>query len=243
MTHGTQDWGLVGPKATTYGLDDLGEHAVRVGSPVTFDRRGDVIWWTDFRYGMGDVVPFGTVGRQTILITGEPTRQGPYSLDLYLPLLVDGHSAIRKYLPYPVASRMGIEATFQVDSYHDYWCLDIYVRKGATEMQSRLRYNLAGDVLEVMIGLNTYQEVATGMNPALLMLPLVTAKMVVDVDAEEYVRAIFNDTEYPLAGVGCYTRPLFSARYCDCRILAYNTDDDEMHGYVDSIIVTQNEPT
>lgn len=31
MPHGTPDWGLVGPKTTTYGVDDLGEHAVRMG--------------------------------------------------------------------------------------------------------------------------------------------------------------------------------------------------------------------
>lgn len=242
MTHGLPDWGLTGPKATTFGLDDLGEHAVRVGSPVTFDRRGDVIWWTDFRHGMGDVVPYGTSGRETILITGEPTRQGPYCLDLYWPGSASGHSGIRKYLPYPVASRMGIEATFQVEHYNKYWCLDIYVRKGEAELRSRLRYGFDTDALEVMIGLDSYQEVATGMSPAKMLLPLVTAKLVVDVDSEEYVRAIFNDTEYSLEGVGCYSHGLTSARYCDCRIAAYNTNDDEMHGYVDSIIITQNEP-
>ena len=49
MPHGTPDWGLVGPKTTTYGMDDEGEAAVRLGSPHFFDRRGDVLLLTDFR--------------------------------------------------------------------------------------------------------------------------------------------------------------------------------------------------
>lgn len=242
MAHGTPDWGLVGPKVTTYGLDDLGEHAVRLGSPVTFDRRGDVIWWTDFRHGLGDVVPFGTAGRQTILVTGEPTRQGAFCLDLYWPGGAAGYSGVRKYLPYPVASLLAIEATFRVDHYNDYWRLELYVQRGARQMQAGLRYDYANDLLEVQIGFGVWQPIASGMNPAKLMLPLVTAKLVVDVSSDLYVRAIFNDTEYSIPTIGCYERGHVSARYADCRVIAQNVDEDEMHGYCDSIIITQNEP-
>ena len=52
MTHGVQDFGASSGQNSTYGLTDLGELAVRLGSPVSFDRRGDVVMMETFEDGL-----------------------------------------------------------------------------------------------------------------------------------------------------------------------------------------------
>jgi len=53
VAHGTPDWGVTAGARTVYQMTDLGELAVRLGSIVTHDRRGDVIFLEDFEEGMG----------------------------------------------------------------------------------------------------------------------------------------------------------------------------------------------
>ena len=48
MTHGTTDWGNIRRADTLYTTDDIAELAVRLGSPVTIDRRGNVICFDTF---------------------------------------------------------------------------------------------------------------------------------------------------------------------------------------------------
>jgi len=59
MAHGTPDWGVTASKKTIYSLHDMGELAVRLGSIVSFDRRGDVIFSDSFQNGLGKVYASG----------------------------------------------------------------------------------------------------------------------------------------------------------------------------------------
>lgn len=242
MAHGLPDWGLRGPRRTTFGLDDLGELAVRLGSPDTWDRRGDVVWWTDFRYGWGDIPGFGTAGYGTHLMTGYYPRQGAYCLSLYLPALISGHSGIVKYLPYPVSSMVGVEATVSLPAAVAFWGWHILVRRGTTELRAYVHYDVVNDRLEYLDHLNVYQVFATNLNLAALGLCGVTGKLVADIANEQYVRFILNEVEYPLTGIACYTWGLVAARRFQGEIVAWNVDDDEMDAYVDCVIITQNEP-
>ncbi|GAI90305.1 unnamed protein product, partial [marine sediment metagenome] len=107
MPHGTPDWGLVGPKDTVYGLDDLGEHAVRLGTPHLWDRRGDVIWMSDFREGLGDVGTFvGPGAGGSVVLHTEYARQGAYCVQLTTDK-DDEIAFLHKYLPFPVYSSEG----------------------------------------------------------------------------------------------------------------------------------------
>ena len=53
MGHGYPDYGTQGPVSTVHSIQDLGELAVRLGSIVTFDRRGNVLWLDGFDSGIG----------------------------------------------------------------------------------------------------------------------------------------------------------------------------------------------
>ncbi len=242
MAHGSPDWGWRGPKKTTYGLDDMGELAVRLESPNVFDRRGDTVWASDFREGRGDITAFGTAGSEARLLTGFYPRHGAYCVGLYLPDAVDGNVGLRKYLPYPVSSLVGVEATVNMPAALWTWGWHIRVRRGLTELQARVHYDAVAGTLEYQNALNVYVEFAAGLNLQVLNTCAVTGKMVVDIDAEEYVRFIFNEVEYPMTDLGCFAWNLVATRRFEAEMVAYNVDDDEMEAYIDCVIVTQNEP-
>lgn len=242
MPHGSPDWGWRGPKKTTYGLDDEGELAVRLGSPVLFDRRGDVVWMTDFRHGWGDCWGFGTAGYETRLLTGYYPRQGAYCVGLYLPVLVSGSVGIVKYLSYPVSSLVGLEATVDLPETVNYWGWHLLVRRGLTELRAYVHYNVVTDVLEYQTTAGAWVQFAAGLNLEALGLCAVTGKVVADIATEEYIRFILNEVEYPLTGAACYIQGAVQPRRFQAEVVAWNVDDDAMETHVDSVIVTQNEP-
>ena len=116
MAHGQPDFGLYAVKKTVSGLADLGELAVRLGSIITFDRRGDIVWFDDFE---GDVFkwerdPSGVDA--AIIVSPEAARNGAFSAKLTTGNLADDHATILHHLPYPVTSRVGFEISFTVNN-------------------------------------------------------------------------------------------------------------------------------
>jgi len=52
VAHGAPDWWGTEQTSTVHLVQDVGELAARLGSIVTFDRRGNVIWLTSFEDGL-----------------------------------------------------------------------------------------------------------------------------------------------------------------------------------------------
>ncbi|GAI79868.1 unnamed protein product, partial [marine sediment metagenome] len=200
MPHGTPDWGLVGPKRTTYGLDDLGEHAVRLGSPHLFDRRGDVLVATDFRDGLGEVelVNVGVGG--TVGLYAGRSRSGAYSVVFG----GDGVNACVQtasiWVPLPVLSRVGVEFSFSFFALMGKWEVLCHWgdRNRQYEAQVRLRYTPATSDVAYWDG--AYHGFGTGVTLAASRLPQHTMKMVVDLLNHEYARFIIDDLSYNLIG-------------------------------------------
>lgn len=242
MVHGQPDWSPLPPKATTFTLEDLAEHAVRVGSPVTHDRRGDVVWYTDFRHGLGDVESEGESGYELRLVAGGPARQGSFAACLYFPSGSIGYGTILKYLPYPVLGRVGLEATFSAEAFHADWELELQLRTGAVVIQPRIRYDVVNESLGYRPSAGADVLFATGLNLQALDTSHLTLKMVADLGAREYVRCIFNEHEYSLADIDCLTQTISLTRSFRAMVSSRNVNDLEMFGYVDNVIITQNEP-
>ncbi len=244
MPHGTPDWGLVGPKSTIYGLDDLGEHAVRLGSPHLFDRRGDVIWMTDFRNGMGSVQSIGPPGFGAVSLWAGYTRQGAFCVRL-MPLIA-AVVGLQKVLPYPVYSRMGLEFSFSVDVRSDYIVGQLYADDTVNEMQAQVRYNEGNDRLEYADAATptVWQPIADNLDVTYGEYCPHTLKMVVDLAATppEYVRVIFNDVTYSLSGIPLRLGATTGVVYARARVTHWADGMGDADISVDNVIVTQNEP-
>ncbi len=249
MAHGTPDWGLVGPKTTTFGLDDLGEHAVRLGSPHLFDRRGDVLLLEDFRNGLGPFVGGGTgVGWYVTLSTGH-TRQGAYSAKLVTGTAALSVADLIVDMAYPHMSKFGLEYTFSLDADTAHIEGRISWDDGVTTWTGMIEYSFVNQTLRCWdqnLGMDIF---AVGLGLAATAQPSHTLKFVVDgsVTPAMYSYCILNEVPYlfTAAGVGAReidrTGPVVRPRL---RFHIRHLDNAGVHVpvWIDNVICTQNEP-
>jgi len=242
MPHGTPDWGLVGPKRTTYGLDDLGEHAVRLGSPHFFDRRGDVMWQTDFREGLGDMtVTLSGLGSVGQLLTGY-SRTGPYCLGMVAGSTANWNGLFAKDIPYSVASSFGVECSFS----HDLNVVDIdftlQFHTPTVLYDGSILWTRVGSTLDYKDVLGARIPFAAGVPTTRLDRVCNTMKFVVDMVNYQYVRVLWNNIPYSLAGIGCDRTGPPGALRIVFLVSVVGANGTNARVNMDNVIITQNEP-
>ncbi len=245
MPHGTPDWGHTGPKQTVFGLDDLGEHAVRLGSPHLFDRRGDVIWLTDFRNGREDIADYGAPPFGAVSLWAGLSKQGAFCMRL-IPF-AGSAVGLMKAMAFPVLCRVGLEFSFNVDVRSEFIVAEIHADNGVNELQGMLRYDQDNDRLEYQLDLvgPTWVVLATNLNLITAEGCPHTMKLVVDLTAPTpvYVRAILNEVTYTaLAGVPLWPAGTSGTPYMWIAIEHEADGGGPAAIGVDNIIVTQNDP-
>ena len=242
MPHGTPDWGLVGPKETIYGLDDLGEHAVRLGSPHQWDRRGDVVYITNFAEGLGIFhVGFWAAPAYGTLFTYH-ARHGAYCVKLVTDGDITHETGLFATLPMPRIAGMALEFTFSTRSTGLYWHWQMGWRVGVDQYVAGVHWDLPNDRLEYfgadglwhIFAENVYWSDRTQMGN--------TGKMVVDTTKWEYSRFLLNGATYSMKGLGVRPSVELVDYFFEVSLGLYGLAAIEAVGYVDSVIVTQNEP-
>lgn len=242
MAHGTRDWGLVGPKVTTYGLDDLGEHAVRLGSIVSFDRRGDVIWMDDFEEGTAKWRLQAIGAGAALVLDCTYARSSPFCLKITTPSDFDFHITPYFDLPVPVLGRIGVEASFA----NQLGLADFEIRgtfyTAAWTYQYYLRYRFQENDLAIQDNTPAYVIVQDNLN--LFAGPNVfhTMKLVFDVLNHTYVSYIIDSFSGDLIAYLPNRAVAGADRYLQIglRVTGENLQNRIMR--IDDVIVTQNEP-
>lgn len=93
---------------------DYPELAVRLGSPVTFDRRGNVIYLDSFEDGLGKWQVYTGLGGhpERAILSSATARTGLNSIRLTTADVHDSAVNMTKYLQFPTLSNMGFEFSF-----------------------------------------------------------------------------------------------------------------------------------
>jgi len=242
MAHGTPDWGVTAGRVTVYQLTDLAELAARLGSPVTFDRRGDVILIEDFEDGVSklNVSSPGTGGR--VQTSALRARNGRYSCHLVCGSAVATRAAVNVHLPFAVLSHFGFEVSFAKETIIDSWEVLVQVRDGTNLTNYHITWTEATTTLAYTNAAGLAVTIATNVDFTDFDRIFHTLKLVVDGPNGEYERLILNNRSFSLANVGAQvsasaTLPQLVFEFAAVGRAAVN---DEM--YVGHLIVTQNQP-
>ncbi len=242
MPHGTPDWGLVGPKTTTYGLDDLGEHAVRLGSIHMWDRRGDTVILDNFEQGLSLPVQVPQGLNADVILMGGHAFAGAFCAGL----TAGSDGLMRAELEYThglfVPSGLGIEFTFTIHANTSEWVWIITQYDGVDEWWAVVRYDIVNWVLQYEDALGAPETFATGLQARQDPRVWHTGKLVADFSIHQYVRFILNDRVWSLPGRAFWSipAPLFFP-YMAFRIYHVGTAGNPT-AYCDAVVVTQNEP-
>ena len=242
MPHGTPDWGFVGPKDIVYGLDDLGEHAVRLGSPHLWDRRGDVLYTTDFREGLGafHYQSWGT-GAGVALVTGS-SRAGAYCIRLRAGSDGEQRALLHLALPFQDPSCVGLEFSFAVASKTSTVEAQIGWHDGTWHYRGAADYDHVNSRLDYRDQAGAWAVLQTGVARHECIRAEHTMKLVVDMSLNEYVRFLIDEQAYDMRGISVWREASVMLPYWWFRLSHYSQAGHNPDTYIDNVIITQNEP-
>lgn len=242
MAHGTPDWGVTAGAVTTYQLTDLAEAVVRLGSIVSFDRRGDVLFLDDFEAGIGKWVAVTIGSGPTVQLSTLGPRSGLYSVRV-LTSAVDGEeSGIERGLPLRVLSRAGFEISAVPPAAACYWLLILWVYTGTTLYDARLRFQIPAFTLEYLDENGVFQTAQTGLDVAQGGVHYSTLKLVVDPSTGKYVRAILNGEKIDLSAFTLSSAANSGTPRLFVQAFWATQENAAVAALMDDAIVTQNEP-
>jgi len=242
MAHGGPDWGIGVPVSTIYGVDDLGELAVRLGSINSFDRRGNVVFLSSFEDSLNPFLRFSSGANADVSISNTSSRNGACSCELRPGDAVDDDAYIRHYSPFPVSSKVGVEISFATVHSDVVFAVQSWLDDGVVGHWPIIEYRWNTDqlvyydeggvehVFASNLKLHTYERIYH------------TMKVVVDIAKREFVRVILNDIEYNLEGTKYEMAATTGSKQWYQLIGAQAKVTLGTWVYIDDLIVTQNEP-
>ena len=242
MARDLPDWGAQSAQKTVYEVTDLGELAARLGSIVTHDRRGDVVWLDDFENGLDkwETVTGGTGAGVDLSITR--SRNG-----LFCARLVGGsdgtrQAEIQRWLPFPVLTSFGVEESFALPGDIEKIRFGVGIYDGTNLTAYNIEYVASSLDLSYLDVDGVAVPFATDLSFVARDSLFHTIKVVVDGENGEYGHVILDNVGYPLTDIPAQviadaTLPTF---HFHVRMFSHSGHNDVL--LVDDAIVTQNEP-
>jgi hypothetical protein len=232
---------MMGRLTTLYALQDMAELAARLGSPVNFDRRGNVIWFDDFEDGY-QKLGFGSGGAaSTYMLTADYARLKAYGLKIVTDTAVGAYVEVQKRLSYPVTGKYGNEFSFAVIGGTPDVRVGLQFQLAASRLIGVVRYNHATSTLDYYDSAGSWQSFATGISIASYGSLFNTMKLVIDEENGVYVRCSFNKTVYDLSAYSLYAPATAGTPHLTAYWDVYCAATGAVTAALDGLIVTGNE--
>lgn len=242
MPHGTPDWWGTEPTSTIHQMQDVGELAARLGSPDTYDRRGNVMVLESFEDGLSKWYSSLAGTGAAVVLSSTRSRTGAYSTKLVGgsdgPML----AGLLRTVIYPAPSQVGLEFSFELSGLADIVEMDLTHLDGTHGYRPFVRWVRSTSDFEYMDAAGVWQDIDASKPLNVGTGLFHTMKMVYDVNSGEYVRALLDEEEYNLEGIGAQS--FVSAASPSILIALYVTSSAGLNhsAYLDDVILTQNEP-
>lgn len=242
MPRGQADFGMYAPKTSGATLADMGDLAVRLGSIVEYDRRGDIVFLDDFEEAILKWLPTAA-GDGYVRLDSTFAKSRSQSVKLYTDDGAASTASIGKYFVVQGVLRVGVEISFiDLTDDCDFYFL-IHYWDGTTSHRGRLFFDHSTRIcyIEDTAGANWVEIFNYGAlrREHQLFYPI---KLVVDFVNDTYLRLLFGTEEYNLEGYGLVTFGGAGGKYFYTLFQLENTAAVHNQCWVDDFILTTNEP-
>jgi len=242
MSHGQPDFGMYTLAKTIYRLSDMGELAARLGSIVTFDRRGDVVWLDSFEDGLGawNFTP-GRPGALYATDNDVANRKG-FSLKLTTDNVINTGILAASYRAVPVIGCLGFEVSFTGPFTDEWWEFYLDYYDGAHVHRAIVRLVGGSTIVTIWVtapGIHTF-NLAYQLHS--LTRGFHTLKLVADFGNDIWKRVIIDNQSWSLTDYGLLVQGdiSFPRLYVAANLTTRVNAVKERH--IDDVILTQNEP-
>lgn len=241
MVRGQQDYGAQATQVVGAGVTDLAAHAAMLGSIVTYDSRGRVLWYDDFE---GPVIRWRTdINSQTPILSTSAMKSGVQSLDCNIANEGDTYTRIYRGETILASSRLGAEISFAYNN--PYFRIDVSqvsYRSGLFYMAC-LRFDTSTGKVQYLNSGGDYTDLET-LTVLSSFFSWHTMKIVADFDTMKNIRALINEHEYDLSDYALYSFDVWAdgcnvESSIEVRRVAAGS---ETEFYLDDFISTHSEP-
>jgi len=223
-------------------LGDLGELAARLNSIVTYDRRGSVYWLDDFENGLSPWFVQTSGLDAAVDLVNTPTFRGDFAAKLTTGSSSWYSSGVLKRLAPALLTTYGFEATFSADSEIEYFQISFQKNNGVNKISAKIYINIDDQNLEYYDDAGDHVIIQDVIVEDADKYLFSTAKLVIDLTKDEYVRVQFNQLEIPLTGIPLYTTADATIPRLEVLFKAYGNSGENGIAYLDSVIVTIGDP-
>lgn len=232
-------WG----REQTIGLAEL---ATRLGAVKSYDRGGNVVMTDDFSSSITDWTKAGSAGG-LMSRSASLKESGEFSMELTTPAVAgDTVSVFRSVAQPPTTTSIGLEAAFTKDDNHRYIDIGTYIYDGTHMYNGIIRIDVQNSKLQYRNTSNTWTDFATGVDISQFgvagTLLFHHAKLVIDVEGHKYVRFTLDSIEYDISDYSFYYTTSAVGRQFTMYAEYHSNLASAEVSYIDSVILTRNEP-
>ncbi len=242
MVHTALDYSTKYKLATIFGQIDTGELAARLGSPVVYDRRGNLMWMDDFEDGINKWAPETNGLGGAVESSIETAFFGAKSCKLTAGSTLGRYAQIRRSFQLPILGGVGVEYTHNVFVTGDYLRLTVQFLYGGTVYVASVQYDGSDDKLYYLNDANVYVESGIELDLVLSVDNFYTLKLVADFRNNKYMRLMFANKFADLSAHNLYTTPAAGPDFMSVAIHLKGDAASNRFCYIDNVILTQNEP-
>lgn len=243
MAHGTPDYGRTNAVRTTFQMMDLGELAVRLGSPISHDRRGDVIWWDDFECSGNkwNTIALGTGA--SVAVSTEAARNGANSMKVVggsagIPFATATHTLVQ-----PVRGSLGVESSWAFMGEPESVSMFIEDLDGSGGHRYTVEFDAGTGLLLYIDAAGAKVPLQAGFNPQPTLRTFHTWKLVLDQLTHTYERIIVDGFAFPLPDIAADPFAIADPPSVGVGLTVTSRAGFNDLTYFDDVIFTQNEPT
>ncbi len=218
------------------------ELAVRLGSIVTYERRGQVIFMDGFEDGDAPWYPHAIVGSGEYWLSTSEARSGMFSYRIRATGGADTRQDIDLYRSIPYLSNLGIEFSVSADTESNIIQLYWEIRGISKGIYAGLRIDVENNLAYYLNSAGGWTQLTSDWlvycDPGLFT----TFKLVVDPKAQKYVRLLTADRTYDMSTIAAQAIGASNVSYSLLHLGQLGKATAITAIWLDDIILTQNEP-
>jgi len=235
-------WHTEHPKDVTYTLRDDAELAIRLGALSSIDRMGEVIFYDNFSDGLCHWTVSKENSGTEVNEDGTVADTGGWSIKFYLPTGIINQIRLYRIKPLPYTFRIGFEFAVSLASLCEGMIFRLRFYTGTEAIYFGINLNVANNRIEYQDEDGNFTTFISDVFFYISTSFFHKYKFVVDFNTLEYVRLRAMDTTYSMSGLKPYIFNSALNPHLFVEIWGIGSDSGSITTYLDSIILTQNEP-
>lgn len=238
----TPDYHKYLPNSVRLSLQDMGELAARLGSIITYDRQGEVVWFDDFSHGISKYTSILS-GTGAALSLGV-SRTGRSGFNMRQLSGTTGAKSVETYTGITLLelTKIGLEIAcyFLVPISH--FILGIYSFDGVSRYEQFIKVDVTNKKIYVLDGTNTYIEVSDILRVDDPDGTIHHFKLVIDTSSIAYVKFLLDSSKYDLSAYSVYSAANTTAPGIMVYFATFGTGGASQATFINHVILTSNEP-